>query len=128
MVTKAPTYNLKLRFPEISLALKRQNAQIIAYPSAFTVPTGKAHWETLLRARAIETQAYVFAAAQVGAHNEKRTSYGHSLIIDPWGKVLAELPGEGMEPEIAIIDIDLEYRDKIKREMPLLRRTLVIEP
>lgn len=115
----------QLRFPEISLALKRQNAQIITYPSAFTVPTGQVHWETLLRARAIETQTYVLAAAQVGAHNEKRISYGHSMIVDPWGKILAELTGEGKEPEIAIANINLEYREKIYREMPLLRRTSV---
>jgi predicted amidohydrolase len=113
----------KLRFPEISLALKRQNAQVITYPSAFTVPTGKAHWEVLLRARAIETQAYVIAAAQVGAHNEKRTSYGHSMVVDPWGKVLLDMAGEGAEPEIGLVDIDLEYREKIKSQMPLLRRT-----
>lgn len=112
-----------LRFPEISLALKRQNAQIITYPSAFTVPTGKAHWEVLLRSRAIEIQAYIIAAAQVGAHNEKRTSYGHSMVVDPWGKVLLDMSGEGTEPEIGVVDIDLEYREKIKREMPLLRRT-----
>jgi predicted amidohydrolase len=104
------------------LALKRQNAQIITYPSAFTVPTGQVHWEILLRARAIETQTYVLAAAQVGAHNEKRVSYGHSMIVDPWGKILAELTGEGQEPEIAVADIDLEYREKIHMEMPLLRR------
>jgi len=113
----------QLRFPEISLALKRQNAQIITYPSAFTVPTGKAHWETLLRARAIETQAYVVAAAQVGQHNEKRMSYGHSMIVDPWGQVLAELTGEGDKAEIAIADIDLDFVKKVRREVPLLRRT-----
>ncbi|KAG9239454.1 carbon-nitrogen hydrolase, partial [Amylocarpus encephaloides] len=112
-----------LRFPEISLALKRQNAQIITFPSAFTVPTGKAHWEILLRARAIETQAFVIAAAQIGPHNLKRTSYGHSMVVDPWGKVLLCLPGEGSEPEIGIVEIDLEYREKTKNEMPLLRRT-----
>lgn len=67
---------------------------MISYPSAFTVPTGQAHWKTLLTARAIETQTYVIAAAQVGRHNEKRVSYGHSMIVDPWGKVLVELGGE----------------------------------
>lgn len=112
-----------LRFPEISLALKRQNAQIITYPSAFTVPTGKAHWEVLLRARAIETQAYVLAAAQVGSHNEKRTSYGHSMVVDPWGKVLLDMTGDGTEPEVGLVDIDLDFREKIKEQMPLLRRT-----
>lgn len=113
----------QLRFPEISLALKRQNAQILTYPSAFTVPTGKAHWETLLKARAIESQAYVIAAAQVGAHNEKRTSYGHSMVVDPWGKVLLDLTGEGSEAEIGVVDIDLGYWEKVRESMPLLRRT-----
>lgn len=113
----------QLRFPEIGLALKRQNAQIITYPSAFTVPTGKAHWEILLRSRAIETQTYVIAAAQVGSHNEKRTSYGHSMVVDPWGKVLLDMRGDGSEAEIGVVDIDLTYQEKIKKEMPLLRRT-----
>ncbi|KAJ9272102.1 hypothetical protein DTO212C5_1865 [Paecilomyces variotii] len=112
-----------LRFPEISLALKRQNAHIITYPSAFTVPTGKAHWEALLRARAIETQSYVIAAAQAGPHNEKRISYGHSMIVNPWGEVVAKLGGEYKEPEIATAEIDLGLITKIRTEMPLLRRT-----
>lgn len=128
-----------LRFPEPSLALRRQGAQILTYPSAFTVPTGRAHWEPLLRARAIETQSYVVAAAQCGRHNEKRVSYGHSMIIDPWGRILAELGGvdeDGMvegkgaggvegasEPLIAVAEIDLGYLEKVRREMPLLRRT-----
>ncbi|CAI7612488.1 unnamed protein product [Penicillium palitans] len=111
-----------LRFPEISLALRRQNAEIITYPSAFTVPTGKAHWEPLLRARAIETQSYVIAAAQAGPHNEKRRSYGHSIIINPWGEVVAKLGDEHEEPQIATADIDLDLVAKIRREMPLLRR------
>ena len=87
------------------------------------MPTGQAHWEVLLRARAIETQAYVIAAAQVGAHNEKRVSYGHSMIVSPWGEVVAKLGGESQEPEIATANIDLDMISKIKREMPLLRRT-----
>ncbi|KAM7190210.1 Carbon-nitrogen hydrolase [Naviculisporaceae sp. PSN 640] len=112
-----------LRFPEISLSLRRQGAEILTYPSAFTVPTGKAHWETLLRARAIETQSYVIAAAQVGQHNEKRISYGHSMIVDPWGRVLAELGGTAGEPEIATAEIDHELLKKVRMEVPLLRRT-----
>lgn len=121
-----------LRFPEPSLALRHRGAQIITYPSAFTVPTGKAHWETLLRARAIETQSYVIAAAQSGAHNPDRTrrSYGHSMIVDPWGKIVAELGGEengngrGLDiGEIAMAEIDLEHLEKVRREVPLLRRT-----
>lgn len=120
-----------LRFPEIALALKRQKADVIVYPSAFTPNTGKAHWHALLRARAIETESYVLAAAQVGAHNEKRTSYGHSIIISPWGEVLAELEGwegkqekgDAWEPEIAVAEIDLDVVNRVRREMPLLRRT-----
>lgn len=86
------------------------------------MPTGKAHWESLLRARAIETQSYVIAAAQAGPHNEKRRSYGHSVIIDPWGEVLADLGDEYQKPQIATADIDLNLVAKIRREMPLLRR------
>ncbi|KAJ6084031.1 hypothetical protein N7486_010831 [Penicillium sp. IBT 16267x] len=113
----------QLRFPEISLALRRQKADIITYPSAFTVPTGKAHWESLLRARAIETQSYVIAAAQAGPHNEKRRSYGHSMIVNPWGEIVAELGEDYDEPQIATADIDLSLVAKIRQEMPLLRRT-----
>lgn len=113
-----------LRFPEIALALKRQKADILLYPSAFTVPTGKAHWLPLLRTRAIECQAYVIAAAQVGWHNEKRRSYGHSIVIDPWGEVLAELGGEKKdEPEVIFAEIDMAKLEKTRTEMPLLRRT-----
>lgn len=113
-----------LRFPEIALALKRQQADVLLYPSAFTVPTGKAHWMSLLRARAIECQAYVIASAQGGAHNEKRTSYGHSIVIDPWGEVMAELGGDSKdEPEVIFADIDLEKVKETKKKMPLLRRT-----
>jgi len=103
--------------------LKRQNAEIITYPSAFTVPTGNAHWEALLRARAIETQTYVIAAAQAGPHNEKRRSYGHSMIVDPWGEVAAKLGDEYREPQIATAEINLDLLAKICKEMPLLRRT-----
>ncbi|KAK3942805.1 carbon-nitrogen hydrolase [Diplogelasinospora grovesii] len=119
----ASTICFDLRFPEITLALKRQGAEIITFPSAFTVPTGKDHWEILLRARAIETQCYVIAAAQVGKHNEMRTSYGHSMIVDPWGRILADVGGKEDEPEIATATIDRELLKKIKTEMPLLRRT-----
>ncbi|KAK3669512.1 Carbon-nitrogen hydrolase [Recurvomyces mirabilis] len=113
-----------LRFPEIALFAKRKGADIIVYPSAFTPTTGKAHWEPLLRARAIETLSYVIASAQVGAHNEKRSSYGHSIIISPWGEVLAELGGEKKdEPEVIFAEIDLERVRKLRTEMPLKRRT-----
>ncbi|EOA81792.1 uncharacterized protein SETTUDRAFT_34569 [Exserohilum turcica Et28A] len=122
-----------LRFPEPGLALRRRGAQVLLYPAAFTVPTGKAgHWEILIRARAIETQSYVIAAAQVGVHDDegKRRSYGHSMIVDPWGKIMAELGGdEGGdgewkdEGEIAVADVDLDYVEKLRRDVPMMRRT-----
>nr|POE47755.1 putative hydrolase nit2 [Quercus suber] len=114
-----------LRFPEISLALKRQGAEILLYPSAFTPRTGAAHWLPLLRARAIECESYIIAAAQAGAHNEKRTSYGHSIVISPWGEVMAELGHEleNDEPEVILANIDLEQLQKVRKGMPLLRRT-----
>ncbi|KAK0665440.1 putative amidohydrolase [Cercophora samala] len=113
-----------VRFPEMGLALRRKGAEIITYPSAFTVLTGQAHWEVLLRARAIETQSYVVAAAQMGRHNENRTSYGHSMIVDPWGEIVAEVKGwEYPEPELATAVIDREFLAKVRREGPLVRRT-----
>ncbi|KAK4096336.1 nitrilase-like protein [Parathielavia hyrcaniae] len=109
--------------PSCSLALRRQGTDIITYPSAFTVPTGTAHWEVLLRARAIETQSYIIAAAQAGKHNEKRVSYGHSMIVDPWGVVLAELGDATEEPDIATAEINHDLLRKVRLEVPLLRRT-----
>lgn len=120
------TYPTQLRFPEISLHLSRLGADILTYPSAFTVPTGQAHWEVLLRARAIETQSYVVAAAQVGRHNEKRVSYGHSMVVDPWGTVVVELGGgeeDGGEPEIGVVEVDLGVVERVKGGMKLVRRT-----
>jgi predicted amidohydrolase len=113
-----------LRFPEPSIALRRLGAEIITYPSAFTVPTGKAHWSTLLRSRAIETQSYVVAAAQAGNHNEKRVSYGHSMVVNAWGEIVVELGGEWKgEPELGVFEVDSEMTERVRREMPLLRRT-----
>ncbi|SPO29461.1 probable NIT2 - nitrilase [Ustilago trichophora] len=110
-----------LRFPEPSLALRRQGAQVITYPSAFTVRTGAAHWETLLRARAIETQSYILAAAQVGAHDgTKRVSWGHAMIVDPWGSVIAQCPDiQPYKPAFCLADIDLESLENTRQEMPL---------
>lgn len=120
-----------LRFPDIALALRRKGAQVILYPSAFAPDTGKVHWLPLLQARAIETQCYVVAAAQVGPHNAKRSSYGHSVIISPWGEVVAKLggkedmeqKGEGWEPEIIVADIDLDRVEEVRKSMPLHHRT-----
>ena len=122
-----------LRFPALSARIRDMGAQILTYPSAFTVPTGKAHWETLLKARAIETQSYVVAAAQVGAHNDKRISYGHSMIVDPWGKAVCELGGvdnwdeQEKEPMIGVAEVDLELLEKVRREMPLHPRRDIVD-
>lgn len=106
-----------LRFPEQSSVLRKQGAEILSYPSAFTLKTGIAHWEVLLKARAIETQTYVIAAAQVGNHNTKRSSYGHSMIIDPWGSVLVDCEKE--ENYVANALVDLEFQGKIRLQMPI---------
>jgi predicted amidohydrolase len=88
-----------LRFPELySYLTNRMNAEILLVPSAFTVPTGAAHWEPLLRSRAIENQCVVVAAAQSGAHNAHRTSYGHSMIVDAWGTKVGEVVRSPTEP------------------------------
>ncbi|XP_017293722.1 deaminated glutathione amidase [Kryptolebias marmoratus] len=106
-----------LRFPELSLALQRHGAEILTYPSAFTVATGAAHWEVLLRARAIETQCFVLAAAQVGRHHDRRSSYGHALAVDPWGEVLGDCGGE--KPGVALVEVDLEKVARTRRNMPV---------
>ena len=123
-----------LRFPTLSTRVRDLGAQILTLPSAFTVPTGRAqHWEILLRARAIENQSYVVAAAQVGNHNEKRVSYGHSLIVDPWGQVVAQGSGVeaweqgGRQPELVVGDVDLERLGKVRKEMPLKPRVDVLD-
>jgi predicted amidohydrolase len=106
-----------LRFPELYRALARQGARVLAVPSAFTDRTGKDHWEVLLRARAIENLAYVFAPAQVGHHGKGRTSYGRAMIVDPWGAVAAQVPdGEGL----AVAEIDWARQDRLRRELPAL--------
>ncbi|KAM3857779.1 deaminated glutathione amidase [Diretmus argenteus] len=106
-----------LRFPELSLALQRNGAEILTFPSAFTVATGAAHWEVLLRARAIETQCFVLAAAQVGQHHEKRSSYGHALAVDPWGTVVGDCGADGAG--VALVQIDLEKVRDTRRNMPV---------
>ncbi|XP_044305138.1 deaminated glutathione amidase isoform X2 [Varanus komodoensis] len=105
-----------LRFPEMSLALAQAGAELLTYPSAFTVPTGCAHWEVLLRARAIETQSYVVAAAQTGKHHQRRSSYGHTMVVDPWGSIVAQC-GEG--PGLCYAEIDLAYLRRVRQEMPV---------
>ena len=107
-----------LRFPELYTALAQRGADVILVPSAFTVPTGQAHWHLLLRARAVETQAYILAPAQVGQHNEKRASFGHALAVDPWGDVLADC-GADESPTIVCVDIDHDKLSSIRQKMPI---------
>ncbi len=106
-----------LRFPHLHRALAKAGAKFIAIPSAFTRHTGEAHWHTLLRARAIETQCFVFAAAQGGRHEHGRETYGHSLIVSPWGQVLAE---GGIHPGVVFADIDLQVLEDVRRRVPSL--------
>jgi predicted amidohydrolase len=106
-----------LRFPELYRALVRQGAQLIFVPSAFTSYTGQAHWEILLRARAIENQVYVIAPDQFGKNPKSFETHGHSMIVDPWGKVVAKLP-DG--PGVVMAEIDLDYLMKVRSELPAL--------
>ncbi|HYA28838.1 MAG TPA: carbon-nitrogen hydrolase family protein [Acidobacteriota bacterium] len=106
-----------LRFPELYRGMAAQGAQIIFVPSAFTAFTGQAHWEALLRARAIENQAYVIAPDQFGKSPKSFECHGHSMIVDPWGTILAELPdGRG----VITAEIDLEHLSKVRAELPAL--------
>ncbi len=105
-----------VRFAPLYAALARAGAEIITVPSAFTVPTGQAHWETLLRARAIETHCYVIAPAQGGRHEDGRSTWGHSMIVDPWGKVLAALPHD--EPGFIVADLDLDAVAAARAKIP----------
>lgn len=106
-----------LRFPYLHRALAHAGATMIAAPAAFTRPTGEAHWHVLLRARAIEAQCFVFAAAQTGRHEHGRATYGHSLIISPWGEILAEA---GTEPCAITADIDTSSIDEVRSRVPSL--------
>ncbi len=107
-----------LRFPALFEALGKRACDAIAVPAAFTKPTGAAHWQVLLRARAIEAQAFVIAAAQVGKHEDGRETYGHSLVVDPWGEVLLDMGGE--EPGLAFCDLDLERITEVRSQIPSL--------
>lgn len=109
-----------VRFPYLYRALAQDSAQFLAVPAAFTVPTGRAHWEVLLRARAIENGCYVFAPAQTGTHAGERKTYGHALIIDPWGEVLDDA---GTEPGFIIADIDPAKVAEARGKVPSLRHT-----
>ena len=107
-----------MRFPLLYHALAEAGAEVLAVPAAFTVPTGQAHWHVLLRARAIETGACVVAAAQGGHHEDGRDTYGHSLVIGPWGKVIAE--ADHADPGVVIADIDLDEVELARARIPAL--------
>lgn len=111
-----------IRFPALFEALGRAACDVIAIPAAFTVPTGKAHWHLLQRARAVEASAYVIAAAQVGRHEDGRETYGHSLAIDPWGDVLVDMGGaeEGAGPGLAFARIDPARVAEVRTQLPSL--------
>ena len=106
-----------LRFPQLYRQLARAGAQFLSIPSSFQRQTGRAHWHTLLRARAIENAAYVFAPAMCGEHGGGRQTYGHALIVDPWGEILAD---GGEEPGIVYADIDALRVARIRSMMPCL--------
>jgi predicted amidohydrolase len=107
-----------LRFPELFRIMAVDGAQAFSLPSAFTVPTGRAHWEILIRARAIENQAFVIAAGQVGRHPPDHESYGHSMIVDAWGTVLAAIGGEA--EGVVIADLDLKKQAEVRAKLPSL--------
>ncbi len=113
-----------LRFPLLYRALARAGARFLAIPAAFTRPTGLAHWHTLLRARAIESQAFVFAAVQGGMHENGRETFGHSLVVSPWGEILAE---GGVEPTVVFADVDLQLLEDVRRRVPSLQHDRAFE-
>lgn len=105
-----------IRFPDLYSALAKIGTDIIAVPAAFTVPTGMAHWHILLRARAIEAEAYIIAAAQSGLHEDGRQTYGHSLVVDPWGDILLDMgEGEGL----GFAEINLDRIAEVRRQIPV---------
>ena len=114
-----------LRFPELFQRLSDAGADVIAVPAAFTVPTGEAHWRVLLRARAIEAELFVVAAAQAGRHEDGRETYGHSTVVDPWGEVLLEM---GNEPGLEFADIDLGRIADVRARIPVHQHRTSIGP
>ena len=114
-----------IRFPYLYRGLSKAGARIITVPSAFTRPTGAAHWHVLNRARAIETGCFILAPAQTGDHEGGRQTYGHSLVIDPWGEVLADM---GPEPGLCLSDLDLGAVDRAREMIPSLSHERLYHP
>ncbi|MRI33114.1 carbon-nitrogen hydrolase [Endozoicomonas sp. OPT23] len=111
-----------VRFPELYQQLRHQGAGIITVPSAFTKVTGKAHWESLLRARAIETQCFILAANQGGVHPNNRETWGHSMVISPWGEVLAEA---GEELSLMTVELDLAQIERVRQQIPCFEHKVI---
>jgi predicted amidohydrolase len=115
-----------LRFPMLFARIAEADADVISVPAAFTVPTGRAHWHVLLRARAIEAGLFVIAAAQVGRHQDGRQTFGHSLVVDPWGEVLLDMGGD---TGVGFADIDLSRISDVRSRIPALNhRRIIPEP
>ena len=114
-----------LRFPALFERLSEAGADVIALPAAFTVPTGEAHWQVLLRARAIESEVYVVAAAQAGHHEDGRETDGHSLVADPWGKVIVEM---AREPGLVFAEVDPARTAEVRARIPVLEHRRAITP
>lgn len=112
-----------MRFPDLYRALTNAGATVLLMPAAFTVPTGQAHWHILLRARAIEAGCFVIAAAQTGRHEDGRETYGHSLVVDPWGDVLLDM---GTEAGLALADIDLSRIEEVRGRVPAIANRRII--
>jgi predicted amidohydrolase len=108
-----------MRFPQLYRALAKAGAEIIAVPAAFTRPTGEAHWEVLLRARAIENGVFILAPAQGGTHEDGRTTWGHSIAVDPWGRILAAAGDD--EPGVVMVDLDLDQVRTTRQAIPSLK-------
>jgi predicted amidohydrolase len=107
-----------LRYPKMARDYVLNGANLLTFSSAFTVPTGRAHWHTLVRARAIENQCFVVAAAQVGRHNERIQTYGHSLVVDPWGDILVDA---GDKVGLHFFDIDLSIMKKVRESVGVFK-------
>ncbi|WP_413477504.1 carbon-nitrogen hydrolase family protein [Vibrio hibernica] len=126
VVAQTPFANLglsicyDLRFPALFSQLRQQGAQVIVVPAAFTKPTGQAHWEVLLRARAIETQCWIVAAGQTGVHPCGRETWGHSMVVDPWGNIVASLSETAGH---LIANIDTKLNEDIRSRMPVIQHT-----
>ena len=107
-----------MRFPDLYRALSNAGATLLLMPAAFTVPTGQAHWHLLLRARAVEAAAFVIAPAQVGRHEDGRQTYGHSLVVDPWGDVLLDMGGQ--TAGLSIVDLDMDRVAEVRQRVPAI--------